>query len=558
MSWRIEPWPRSTGIQEGMAAKIHDPLWLLARQWQVGEFAAKDAGTPSLVAFNGSATAITAWRGSQQTTWTPLDSASAPLDVLIEPESETAPGARERIEAGAYFLRLLGDAGLSRYDAAFTAACPISALVLTDAAFTADPLFRSLAQRCPDGAALQSIATALAASQATPVAISAADVPAVTNVATAWLTWYGAEIAPSAGTGAAATWQMHRMEYGFSVASAAAGGSVLTSNSYLGDGLDWYDFDIDPSAIAPAAAATTPIARRGVPAPVRYGGMPLPRFWAMEDALSDLGAIDAAGTDIGRLLLVEFATMYSNDWFVAPVKVPVGTLTILDSVLVTDVFGQNFVLGRAGDNDPQWNLFSLSSLSPSNAAAHPAQRALYLPPTADAVAESEPVESVLFLRDVVADLAWGVETRVEDALGRKVDRRARWTSGGIPRTGDPNKPAYRVETIVPDFWIPLAPETAPTASGQQSIRLRMVPLEVDRAGSPMAVEPAGVVLAQSDGDGHLWLFDEEVPREGTAVDRIYRYARWHSGRTSLWSARRRGTGRGEGSSGLRFDTVDPT
>ena len=46
-SWsRIEPRTSGTNIDVGYAARVHDPLWLLARQWQVGEFQGEDAGTP--------------------------------------------------------------------------------------------------------------------------------------------------------------------------------------------------------------------------------------------------------------------------------------------------------------------------------------------------------------------------------------------------------------------------------------------------------------------------------------------------------------------------------
>jgi hypothetical protein len=48
-----------------------------------------------------------------------------------------------------------------------------------------------------------------------------------------------------------------------------------------------------------------------------------------------------------------------------------------------------------------------------------------------------------------------------------------------------------------------------------------------------------------------------VPREGAQVTRAYQYARWHDGRTYLWMARRKGVGRGEGSSGLTFDVLEP-
>jgi hypothetical protein len=51
--------------------------------------------------------------------------------------------------------------------------------------------------------------------------------------------------------------------------------------------------------------------------------------------------------------------------------------------------------------------------------------------------------------------------------------------------------------------------------------------------------------------------EEEVPRSGTDVVRTFQLARWFDGRYLLWSGRHRRTGRGEGSSGLRFDAVGP-
>ena len=53
----------------------------------------------------------------------------------------------------------------------------------------------------------------------------------------------------------------------------------------------------------------------------------------------------------------------------------------------------------------------------------------------------------------------------------------------------------------------------------------------------------------------LELFEEEVPREGVRVTRSYQYTRWFDGSTHLWIGRRKEVGRGEGSSGLRFDVL---
>ena len=104
MSWRLEPSPRTVGIEEGLAAKVHDPLWLLGRQWQLGEFNGKDAGTPALVQVAGTSAPVNAWRGAQQTDWTPFDGATVPLDALIEPQGCPVPALIERLYCGMLFL----------------------------------------------------------------------------------------------------------------------------------------------------------------------------------------------------------------------------------------------------------------------------------------------------------------------------------------------------------------------------------------------------------------------------------------------------------------------
>jgi hypothetical protein len=251
------------------------------------------------------------------------------------------------------------------------------------------------------------------------------------------------------------------------------------------------------------------------------------------------------------MLLIEFATVYGNDWYILPFKLNVGSLTLLNQVIVSDVFGRNLLLTRAGVNDPQWNLFSLSTV---NDAAHPAQNALLLPPTVGYVAESEAFETVVFARDEMANLAWGIETKVQDNIESTIDRKASWVGHRSPPPGDKAKPSYRIETIVPNYWIPFAPEQQ---ADQQSIHLRMVPMEVDEGGVPRIIGPEGRLLTSRDSDGALWVFNEEIPREGTIINRLYRFARWSGGRNSLWTARRRRTGKGESSSGLKFDVLAP-
>lgn len=147
----------------------------------------------------------------------------------------------------------------------------------------------------------------------------------------------------------------------------------------------------------------------------------------------------------------------------------------------------------------------------------------------------------------MADLAWGVEAKVRHHLESRLDRRAAWVAPDRPPPGSRDLPAYRIETVVPDYWIPLAPE----ATDQGSIHLRLVPMAAESGveskpvtpanGAPKPVEavpgkvePKGRLLRSSDPEG-LWVFEEEIPQEGAQIDRLYHYARWQDGRTSLWT-----------------------
>jgi hypothetical protein len=98
---------------------------------------------------------------------------------------------------------------------------------------------------------------------------------------------------------------------------------------------------------------------------------------------------------------------------------------------------------------------------------------------------------------------------------------------------------------VPDYWIPLVPVPQPNIGG---IRLQRGALARTGGGGPATAQRRILGVA-----GPLLLFDEEVTRAGAHVTAAYQYARWIDGSTHLWLGRRKTAGRGEGSSGLRYD-----
>ena len=81
-------------------------------------------------------------------------------------------------------------------------------------------------------------------------------------------------------------------------------------------------------------------------------------------------------------------------------------------------------------------------------------------------------------------------------------------------------------------------------------RTDLPPVQLQRGGAP-----SGRILLARPPTAALQIFGEEVPREGARVLRAFQYARWIDGRTFLWMGRQKNVGRGEGASGLRFDTI---
>ena len=108
---------------------------------------------------------------------------------------------------------------------------------------------------------------------------------------------------------------------------------------------------------------------------------------------------------------------------------------------------------------------------------------------------------------------------------------------------------YRLASEVPANWVPLIAQRQPAPDGS----LRLVRAALLRAdGSNEARSARGAIL----GGPPLKLYDEEVPREGVRVVRGYQCTRWIGGQTVLWLGLRKSVGRGEGSSGLRFDGLE--
>src|SRR5512139_2066894 len=92
-SWmRLEPRSRDAEMNTSLQARVYDPLWLLARQWQLGEFQGEDNGSPVMARWRAETAQLTRYYSGAIPPNTKVDALSydvnrMPLETLVEREA---------------------------------------------------------------------------------------------------------------------------------------------------------------------------------------------------------------------------------------------------------------------------------------------------------------------------------------------------------------------------------------------------------------------------------------------------------------------------------------
>jgi hypothetical protein len=296
-----------------------------------------------------------------------------------------------------------------------------------------------------------------------------------------------------------------------------------------------------------------------IPTAIRFGGMPAPRYWEMEDRQTEFANIDANTTDVSKMLLTEFALVYGNDWSLIPFDLEVGSVCRITGVITKDVFEEyTWILPAGAGPDDSWQQWRMYTLSGTNAKQ--ADQRLALLPVIGKMQQSADLEIVNFTRDEIANMVWAVEDGITmpDGLPRKGYEAAleleRYNLSVHPPPVVPplkNNDAlikYILGNEVPANWIPFLPVHI-TGSNRE--------IQLQRARMPEDVAAyRSTILEGDDPDKSYFIHEEEVPRAGSIVTKGFQRTRWWNGQTYLWLGRRKQTGRGEGSSGLGFDLVE--
>jgi hypothetical protein len=568
---RLEPRPRGDSLTPSLEARVYDPTWMLAQQWKLAEYRGQDAAFPVEVSFAVTAQPLTAVQPPQGNTAGPAG--QYPLEATVWPEPQTGPlTSGMSAEFGAELVRLLTE---QRCSQASISSIITSYPLAQPPPGTADPqgtdYLTLLAGRVPDATQVEPLMREAAGGTVpSSLGVASADDAAVIEAAIAWIAQldsFALSAPPTAGT-----WQPSRLEHQFSVTVGSASGTPfsLTASSWPGSPLEWSDFDIPAQAtppppaslpVLPGADSTGTVSGAGPPHPQAYPGGPPRRYWTLEDGNFNLAAVTVSPDDLARMLIVEFATVYANDWYVLPIQLPSGALHTISQLTITSSFGDPpdnlgpfapslLALGSDPGGTPDWCLFRQTVLQPDGTT--PNLNGLLLLPAAAAVKSSRPAEEVILIRDDTADLGWAVEHIILGADDRPLDRysaAAQQTpvTTPTPPADDGSTVQYQLETDVPVYCFPLVADP----SGLPQLDLQELS-RVGADGQDQSVPPLGELLSPLETEP---LFDQELPAEGTTIHRRRYLTRGYDGEPLLWTGRDRVTGGDYGTVPLAFDQV---
>jgi hypothetical protein len=613
---RLESRTRHEDLTDALRFRVHDPLWMLSRQWQLGEFKGNNAGSALNVKCRVN-------RKKAAVRWQPKE------DMPIEPEVE---GVNHditplmRVEAAMYFLDLLQGRfpQIDRAGAlkALRELFPLGDLVASFGHSSFDEkevqdhtrklnarlgvFSKSFAKKLFDGIELyENLAkqnSHLIFEKLKPCGKNCVDfIEERLNEVMYYdfFVWVQKTYFPRGGDNT--YWKNNQLGYDCQM---EVGQQKFEAKDYSSGELSWYSFDVtkEQSSRPNDTGETENI--WSIPTLATFPGAPSKRLWEFEDNKVFLG--NAVGMQAkGNIAMMQYATMYGNDWMLIPLTAQLGTYFSVERIEVADSFGiVTTITSMSGSSDDKvasfgqrWQMYG----NVRKGKEKTVDKGLFLPPALNHIMESKPVEEVQMLRDEMANMVWGVETSASDGCGGNIDlvmeaaqvqafmdeqnaqKNASEKSelslkgagnGSMNATGNrPADYAYVLQTQVPLNWIPFVPQHPakdkndgdPFFLGGRDIVLRRGKMPRVVNGKRVAALPRTQFLSQGlrrdlKNDNYanyspLFINEEEVQQVGTRVVKNFQRARWINGQTFNWLGYQTQIKGMQADSGLKYDSL---
>jgi hypothetical protein len=552
--FRLEGRSRDGNSDAGLEMRIADPLWMLGRQWQFGEFKGEDNGSPigAFANYRKEMLNFYSLRNSEMK----KEIGNVPLEARVEAMNAHPKNLREKVRIGQKFEELI------------KAKFPVN---------EAEKLIRQLRTEFPlvqearpdqksqsffnlmngnviDGGSLWD--------QIQKNTFPKGDFVSLERVTGMLKNWFQDLYLPVQDE---SSWQPENLVHRFGIHNEK--GIDLHTPDYQSGHLDWHSFDSATIEIDPSENATD--SEVFMPVQVSFAAMPDKRLFSFEDSKLDLSGMEVNQADLVKLLIIDFSLISDNDWFTIPFEMKPGEISWINHITVKDVFGITTVInndkntGQFLNANPLkvWDAFKirpsdlLRERGQNNAELYKKEEQfLYLAPVTTFRQESRPLEEILFLRDEYANMVWGVEKTVCNEWGKPVngyDLHLEVNGPFLnPEERENTIPQFRLATQVPTNWIPWLPFHIEESTNNIELR-RAVMMRNETDTEPADIEPIST-LARND---LLSIREEAIPRAGVRVQLTRQRVRGADGKTYIWLGRKVLAGKGEGSSGLAFDQL---
>jgi hypothetical protein len=574
---RLEARPRTQNFDKALKAEVRDALWMLTKQWQMGEFKGDDAGTPVFSKVHITSSHLQKYKPAGKTEETYED--NVPLEAKTE--QKLIPFIRAdkeisidiRLQMGRYWLKILKNSSLA-FEVDYTKEFKF---LMAPSSKDTDYIYAhretwqyysSISGRCMDGYKFYEYITkpGQSASDIIPAATTN-EKNSVDTLASDFIGWYEKFYYQPLITKDEA-WLPQQLEYQFE-ASATGGQELKTlkAEQYYQGHLDWPAFDIVTGRVTASGPDKNKFSDTFIPSHVQFEGMPDTRWWKFEDSKTSLGDIKPSTTDLSKLLFMEFGLIFANDWFMIPFRLPIGSLANVEGLTVKNNFGETiWIKPSEAENtaDLPWSMYKMRSSVQNNT--------LFLAPAAIKVHESNPLEEVLLIRDEMANMVWAIETVVPLPMGigdkggevaLRIRKFHEKLIQGISVPADLPYAApisYLSMTDVPENWIPFVPVHIEGDNRETQLqRASMLRIIDGDPVDPAKIKPQTSILregleAKPDALPY-YVHEEEVTRAGIRIVQSFQRTRWINGEVFVWLGMKKKTGRGEGSSGLAFDQI---
>ncbi len=505
---RLEPRPFERNFEAGFSAAIHDPVWFLGRQWQMGEHQGENASSPIWADYKLTSRQIISSDDR-------FDPQIVPAETIVESElfDWWTMGRRVRIGKKLEAIPSLKN----KPELQFTNPPP--------------PYEHFINQL--DGLAVWKKRSSLGiADNQFGNDIPADSIPA---------------------------WDSQELLYQQSDENSFACDKInLTVKRHRGGRLDWYSVDGELSANAVAANTEK---GEAIPTVLQYPGAPNTRWWQIENADVDMGGYVPDSAHTPTAMLTELIFSHSDDWFLFPILAKAGNTVSIDELDILDVFGRTYnstdmdaanKIRWSGLQPPDnWTLFQVTGLNPND---------LLLWHVAELPLESIPLEKVQFGADEQSNMVWAVERTVDsrDVLTGKdddVSADLKFNPGTPKGSTLPDQEAeyayIPAKGIVP-YWYPYEiVETASTRLLEQQF-LPDYTLQI-----PQRMPAPKSAVLQPDEIGKLHTINPlAIPSNGIELERRWQLARDMNGFPLIWLQRKRSSLLSPPARLLRFDVMD--